>query len=69
MQRIRRTGAVAFEVINSTTVVIARLIDCDACAQPSRQPVMQYVFEKLLTTISRSLSSEMRANEGARGVS
>ena len=49
------TIAAGFDVMNSAALYIDANVCSLACAQPSRQPVMLYVFEKLLTTMTRSL--------------
>src|SRR5437588_270528 len=59
------TNAVALDVMNSAALYICRTMCSLVWTHPSRQPVMLYVLEKLLTTTRRRLSGTMRANDGA----
>ena len=55
------------ECTTSTISVTASRVPSGSTSQPSRQPVIIQVLEKLLQTITRSSGSATSSREGAAG--
>ena len=53
------------ECVTSTSSVIASRVPSGTTSQPSRQPVITQVLEKLLQTITRSSGSATSSSDGA----